>query len=242
VIAGRDFFLEVAAQIGYNNRWRSLRWNVNVLRLPLFPLQVVMLPGARLPLHIFEERYRTLINECVREEKEFGITLALGGEVSMVGCSAVVASVLKRYPDGRIDIIVEGRRRFRIEKYEASGAGYLVGEVEYMAIENEPINHRLAKETIRLYNNLVEVVYKNKISPVEEGTSDYQLSFLLAQKAGMDLPQRQLLLETSSENQRLKLLRNYLAEVVPKLTRASEIERVIRSDGYLPRNTTPEGE
>jgi Lon protease-like protein len=242
VLAGRDFFLEVLRQFGYNNRWRRLRLNVNAMNLPLFPLQVVMLPGARLPLHIFEERYRVLINECVREEREFGITLSVGSGVSTVGCSAVVASVLKRYPDGRIDVIVEGRRRFRIQNYETGSVGYLVGEVEFLAVENEPINRRLADETIRLYNSLVEVVYKNKIQPVEEGTRDFQLSFLLAQKAGMDLPQRQRLLETGSENKRLKLLRNYLAEVVPKLTRASEIERVIGSDGYLPRNLSTEDE
>ncbi len=201
--------------------------------LPLFPLQAVMFPGARLPLHIFEDRYRDLVNECLREEKEFGMTLAVGGDVASVGCTAAVSSVLKRYPDGRMDIVVEGRRRFRVHGHDVGPVGYLVGRVEYLPSDPQEVDRRLADETIRLYNDLVTLVYKERVDRVQEGSSDSQLSFFLAQKAGLDLPQRQQLLETESENERLKILHQYLTVVLPRLTRASEVERVIRSDGYL---------
>jgi len=211
---------------------------VGAFRLPLFPLQLVMFPGARIPLHIFEERYRTLMNECIRAESEFGITLFADGELSNIGCTAVVSSVRKRYADGRMDIIAEGRRRFRLLSHETGPQGYLIGTAEILSTEGAPANQSLADETIRLYNTLVALVYKNKIEPVEVGSKDSHLSFLLAQKAGLDLPQRQQILESPSEVERLTILRDYLTQVLPKLERASEIERIIRSDGYLPRHSS----
>lgn len=209
-------------------------------RLPLFPLQLVMFPGARIPLHIFEERYRILMKECLQGESEFGITLFIEGEISRVGCTAVVSSVRKRYADGRMDIIAEGRRRFRLLDYETGPQGYLVGNAVALPTEGPPARQSLADETIRLYNSLVALVYKNKIQPVEVGSRDSHLSFLLAQKAGLDLPQRQQILESASEVERLTILRDYLVQVLPKLERATEIERIIRSDGYLPRTSSEE--
>jgi len=147
------------------------------------------------------------------------------------------ASVLKRYPDAASTSLWKAGA-VRIEKYEASGVGYLVGEVEYMAIENEPINHRLPKKPSASTTTSSRWSTRTRS---RRWRRDKRLSVVVLshRRPGWISP-ASAALETSSENQRLKLLRNYLAEVVPKLTRASEIERVIRSDGYLPRNTTPE--
>jgi len=201
--------------------------------LSLFPLQAVLLPHARLPLHIFEERYKVLVSECIKDGREFGVILLREGQISGVGCTAIVVSVLKMYDDGRMDIVVEGKRRYRVSRTEKERAPYLVGHVEYLTPSVETIDRRLAGETIRLYNILVNLVYREKVEVVEEGRLDSELSFLLAQKAGMDLLLRQQLLELSSENQRLLMIKEYLSGVIPKLEHVGEIERIIRSDGYI---------
>src|ERR1700740_1133249 len=79
--------------------------------LPLFPLQVVLLPGAELPLHIFEDRYKEMIGEVIRDRLEFGVVLASEKGIVNTGCSATVDKVLRQYPDGRMDILSRGRRR-----------------------------------------------------------------------------------------------------------------------------------
>ncbi len=80
--------------------------------LPLFPLQLVAFPGTAVPLHIFEDRYKTMVGDCERSGAEFGIVLAKDGGIVNAGCTVVVETVLERYPDGRFDVLTRGRRRF----------------------------------------------------------------------------------------------------------------------------------
>ena len=210
--------------------------------LPLFPLQVVLFPESRLPLHIFEDRYKTLINECIGADREFGINLATGSDLAGVGCTARVVAVLKVYDDGKMDVVVEGKRRYRLVHRESLQAPYLLGRVEFFTSDPEEPDRELAGRTIRLYNELVTLVYRDTVERIDEALAGPEISFLIGQKAGMDLAQRQHLLELKSENQRLQLLHDYLQAVLPKLEQAGEIERVIRSDGYLPPSKPPEEE
>jgi Lon protease-like protein len=201
--------------------------------LPLFPLQVVLLPNSILPLHIFEERYKKLISECLVEGKEFGINLAKDNEVAKVGCTAVITNLVKRYEDGRMDILVQGHMRYLLGSVVSSATLYSVGHVTFLAATEEDVDGRLAAETVRLHNQLVEIVYGNRRFALEVDESNPMLSFMIAQKAGMELTQRQALLESNSENERLSVLRQYFIEVIPKLERLGEVERVIKSDGYI---------
>jgi Lon protease-like protein len=216
--------------------------DVGWTRLPLFPLQVVLFPASRLPLHIFEDRYKVLVNQCIRDDREFGIVLADGGEVAAVGCTARIVAVLKVYDDGQLDIVVEGCRRFRVHRFDEKRAPYTVGEVEFFGPAAEHVDGSLVDETIRLYNELVTLVYKEKVETIDRRAVPEELSFVIVQKAGMDVTRRQQVLETPSETERLKLLRDYLQEIVPKLEKAGEIERIVRGDGYLPRIQSPEDE
>src|ERR1039458_10383971 len=84
--------------------------------LPLFPLQVVLFPRTALPLHIFEERYKQMIEEVLRGKSEFGVVLAGEKGIVNTGCTATVEKILKKYPDGRMDLLTLGRRRFVIIK------------------------------------------------------------------------------------------------------------------------------
>jgi Lon protease-like protein len=201
--------------------------------LPLFPLQVVLFPNSALSLHIFEERYKALINECLTEKKEFGIVLVNEDQMSEVGCTATVREVLQKYEDGRMDIVVQGKRRYKVHRYDYDLAPYTVGFVQYMENSDEPIDPTLSRDTIELFNKLIAVVYKQSLQPIPPDLRSDGLSFVLAQKVGMNLDQRQQLLELISENRRLQKLRDYLADVIPKLEQMEEVERIIRSDGYM---------
>jgi len=202
-------------------------------RLPLFPLQVVLFPGSMLPLHIFEERYKALINECTNGKREFGINLVDGQRFCPVGCKASVTQVLQRYDDGRMDIVVQGGDRYTLLRYGDDVAPYLVGFVEKLWDRNEQVDNEVARDTVALYNRLIAAAYKDKVQPVPAEAEVDGISFRLAQKAGMSLRQRQELLELCSENERLRLLHKYLTEVIPRLEDLEELERIIRSDGYL---------
>lgn len=201
--------------------------------LPLFPLQVVLFPGSSLPLHIFEERYKTLIAESIEGGSEFGINLVTEKRIAEIGCTAIVRKVVQRFDDGKLDIVVLGKRRYRLRRYDDQKAPYLVGWVEFLPGSGETADHALLGDTIVLYNKLVSLVYKGTVQELAPNLQQEDVSFLLVQKAGMDLTQRQLLLETENENERLRLLHQYLSDVLPKLERIKEIERVIGGDGYL---------
>jgi ATP-dependent Lon protease len=201
--------------------------------LPLFPLNVVLFPRSALPLHIFEERYKLLVNECVERGTQFGIALARDEGMADIGCSASVSSVTRRYDDGRMDIVVGGERRYRLLHYESGRAPYLLGEVAYIEEPDEAVNGDLASSTIELFNALLVVAYKGTGTLVSSARSEAGLSYVIAQKAGLDLPRRQELLEIPGENARLRMLNDYLTELLPRLKRAGEVQRVVQNDGYI---------
>ncbi|HVD45581.1 MAG TPA: LON peptidase substrate-binding domain-containing protein, partial [Rubrobacter sp.] len=104
--------------------------------IPLFPLNVVLMPGAPLPLHIFEERYKQMVNECLEQEGEFGMVFADESGTREVGCTAKIVELVERYEDGRMLILVEGSRRFKLNNV-LTGKPYYVGEIEYFQDEAE---------------------------------------------------------------------------------------------------------
>lgn len=201
--------------------------------LPLFPLQVVLFPDSVLSLHIFEERYRQLINECLDGEKEFGINFVQETELARVGCTAVVTELVKRYDGGRMDILVEGRRRYALSQIVPSTSLYSVGNVIFLPPARERIDAALAAKTVALHNQLMRIVYRDREFDLEYDPANPELSFRIAQKAGMELAQRQAVLESNSENERLRLLHDYFVEIIPKLQSLETIERIIKNDGYI---------
>jgi Lon protease-like protein len=204
-------------------------------RLPLFPLNVVLFPDALLPLHIFEERYKTLVRESVTDENEFGINYFDSPKIHSEGCSARVQEILKRYEDGKMDIVVEGKRRYTIHNIEDSVAGYQVGDVSYFDDAQETLNDALRMRAIALYNRFIEIVFKKSLEPVAEGNLKPQLSFLLVQKSGLSLAQRQNFLTLRSENERLEILVQHLESVLPIVASQQKIEAFVMNDGYLPQ-------
>ena len=197
--------------------------------LPLFPLQVVLFPRTALPLHIFEERYKQMIADVQRGHTEFGIVLAGEKGIVNTGCTATVEKVLKKYPDGRMDLISLGRRRFEIILLNDEKP-YLRGAVEYFDDEGtDPIPPDVRKRVIDSYNDLRTL---DDSEPVHEPElSDPQLSFQLAQVVP-DLDFRQILLATRSEADRMRRLAEFFPSYNSRQRQIQHARAVAPTNGH----------
>jgi Lon protease-like protein len=173
-----------------------------VNQLGLFPLGLVLLPGERMPLHIFEPRYKELIGECLAEERPFGIVLADDSGLKEVGTEASVIEVLERFDDGRLNIVVEGGERFRVVEL-TSGRTFQTGEVEEVADDDVVFDQEDADRALGLFQELRELVGSDVEEP-EQG--EPALSYALASRVDFGLDPKQRLLELTSEAERLTLV------------------------------------
>ncbi len=199
--------------------------------LPLFPLPLVLLPRTPLPLHIFEDRYKEMIGEALAGKTEFGIVLAREQGILNTGCTAVIEQVLKRYPDGRMDVLVAGRRRFEILTLNDEKS-YLRGAVEFFDDEEGSAEQPGVRErAVEAYNALREI---DPDTPDAE-MGDPQLSFQLAQAID-DADFRLRLLRTRSEAARLEQLVEFCRLYLPKQREIARMKRVqpLNGHGRLP--------
>jgi Lon protease-like protein len=198
------------------------------LLLPLFPLQVVLFPGGLLPLHIFEDRYKEMMGEAVRDHTEFGILLATSQGLASVGCTAIVERVLKEFPDGRLDVLTRGRRRFELLLVNEDRA-FLRGSVEYLEDEpGEPAQEEREK-AIDGYNEFRRLSAEAPLTAVE--LENPALSFVLAEPVA-DLGFRQTFLGTRSEAERLKQLAGYFPKYVAREVYAKKVKSVAPRNGH----------
>jgi Lon protease-like protein len=204
--------------------------NADESLLALFPLGHVLLPGEVVPLHIFEERYKLLIEER-RDGGEFGMLLSEDDELRECGCAASVAEVIETFDDGRMNVLVQGGRRFRVlelrEPDDPAGE-YLSALVEYYddAIADTPPQLRAALlDVFRKMLLLMDV--KSPREPAGEGP----LSFRIAAAVDFGMPLKQELLESLSEEQRLETLLVAMEELLPRLELRKEREEAIRGNG-----------
>lgn len=208
-----------------------------MIKIPLFPLNLVLFPHSKLPLHIFEERYKKMIITCMQESKPFGINLMSNNNISAIGSTASVVSKFNVLPNGEMDIIIKGKSRYELLNYNLSTEGYFIGDIRYLEEETEfdKDDFNIAVEN---YNKLIDAAYKGtleKINPTDLKWIDgsESVSFFIAQKCGLNLQERQQLLEIDKEQERLNYLLNYFKEVMPKIMEADRISQIIQSDGYL---------
>jgi Lon protease-like protein len=201
--------------------------------LPLFPLNVVLFPQSQLHLHIFEDRYKILISESVSYDSAFGINFVHDSDIRTVGCTAAVREVVKRYEDGRMDIIVEGRRRYRLHNMVDAPHPYHSGRVSWIEDHAEETDDTLRRTAVRLHNEFVRTVFTGLVEQVDAEDVRKSRAFHLVQKAGMDLHQRHTMLVMQSENQRLGFLVRHLETVMPLLTSRKSVEEFARNDGYI---------
>jgi Lon protease-like protein len=197
--------------------------------LPLFPLSLVLFPRTPLPLHIFEDRYKEMMRDVLETQAEFGVVLAGEKGIVNMGCTAVVDKILKRYPDGRMDVLAVGRRRFEILGLDDEKA-YLRGEVEFFDDDDfaplPPDTQRLALER---YNDLIQLEKAQETAAPE--LSDPQLSFQLAQVVP-DVDFRQVLLSTRSESERMKRLAEFLPGYTSKQRQTQQMRDLAPRNGH----------
>ena len=204
------------------------------LIIPLFPLPLVIFPGSQYPLHIFEPRYKTLVSESLERDTGFGIVAKFENKISDVCTYVKIFKVLKKYPNGESDIIIEGHQRYLINSVKIHPVGYLVSEVEPYEDVAEPINRDLVIQVMILFEELLKRI--NYELPEEfwlnlsESTNK---SFKIAEKAGLTLEQQQELLILRNENERLKFLITHFENLEEKYSKEETIKSLIMSDGYL---------
>ncbi len=201
--------------------------------LPLFPLSIVLFPESFFPLHIFEEKYRNLINDCIDSQSDFGINLVLSGQIQEVGCSARITEIVKRYPNGQLDIIVRGIKKYKLKDSKLSQRLYLLGDVEYIEENIEYPDINLLDECITLYNKIATEVRSLRLEKVDSNMF-YSVtpSYFFAQKVGLSNKQKYDLLKMNNETERLNFLLKHLKEVEPMLRESEMTNRLIQGDGY----------
>ena len=205
-------------------------------RIPLFPLGVVLLPEMLLPLHIFEERYKLMISECIEEDKSFGIVLFDGESIHSVGCMARITDVTHRYDDGRMDIVTEGRERYVIREIIEEKA-YMEARVAFFDDEDEITEDDLQSHLGTARQLLKEVVGPdfNPDDPIFfSDKRPENIAFAIAALEGFTPAERQHFLEMTSGTERLKKSVQALSSLVQRTRLTNKILRIISGNGHPP--------
>jgi len=202
--------------------------------LPFFPLNLVAYPGETLNLHIFEERYRQLVNECMEENKTFGIPAFLDNRMPGCGTEMKVVALHERHPDGSMDISTEGIRVFRIETFDNPVAGklYAGGEVTFLPEDTDLI--RPLPQLVEL----LEKLYSLLTTPVAYDVKQKPFSFQVAHKAGLSLVDEYELLTIRRESARQQFLIQHLQKVIPIVAEMEHTKTRIRMNGHF-KNLDP---
>jgi Lon protease-like protein len=196
--------------------------------LPLFPLDLVLLPGTDLPLHIFEPRYQEMVGECLTGKTEFGVIRALEQDIAEIGCTAEIAEVTKRYGDGRLDLIAHGRERFELLEVDEKRS-FLRGEI--LLLPDEP-GAAAADQKARAIQFHLEILSLAGAAQDLSGADQDTLSFHLAGSLPLDLDFKQKLLATLSERERIEELATYLERLLPGLRRAARVREKAGGNGH----------
>jgi Lon protease-like protein len=200
------------------------------MKIPLFPLDVVLFPGAQLPLHIFEDRYKEMMGICLEHETAFGVVRAQRDGLAVIGCTARVARVVHRYDDGRMDILCQGERRFEIETLENSRP-FLEAQVDFFDDDDDQAPRSLREECLALH---FETLALAGIEKSEMPTNlDRPISFLLAANLPADLGFKQQLLNSRSDSERTEQLRDFYNSILPKLRAGAIAKKAAAHNGQV---------
>ena len=203
---------------------------MNTPEIPLFPLNTVLFPGMPLHLHIFEPRYKEMVHKCLHEKLEFGILLLHETQLCQVGCTARITQVLRQFENGSMDILTEGRRRFRVLDV-LNREAYLEAVVEYFDDETEDIPSDLLKKVLNAYQKMIRLQTRG-VGAIRGIFDPVHFSFIIASTIDMVLKDRQSLLELTSTTQRIRKLDTALLETMRKLDKQEKLKRVAEMNGH----------
>jgi Lon protease-like protein len=196
---------------------------------PLFPLGLVALPSELIPLHIFEERYKTMMARVLDEEGEFGIVWVADDGLRPVGCACEIAEVLERMPDGRLNLVARGTRPFRIETRQEE-LPYPAGVVEFLFDRAEEPDAAAAEDAHAAYAKLVEQATDRTPDPEEIARMS---AYEMAATVEFGLDAKQGLLDLRSESARLKLVARLFRAAIKRLDFVERAQARARSNGKV---------
>ncbi len=200
-----------------------------MVELGLFPLGIVLLPSERVPLHVFEERYQELIGECIALDEEFGLLYADESGLREIGCRAAVVEVIERFDDGRLNVLVEGRERFRILRH-TGGRSFSTADVDAVSDDDLRTAPEAAARALNAFQRLVELVEAEIELPDPLAP---QLSFELAGRVELEQEAKQELLESRSEAERLERVAELLEGAAAAVALAEEARQRASGNGKV---------
>ncbi len=203
--------------------------------LPIFPLNLVVLPGEPVPLHIFESRYKQLLADCAplagqQIYQPFGINYSQHKKLNEIGCSVLVNEIRHKYPNGELDIMTYGQKRYRLLSTHQQ-AIYLTGEVEWIEDQDgAAIEHDLRANALDLYYRFLKAI---EVEDPTLNTSSEQISFEIAYRVNLEKELKLKLLQSQSENERLQQMIAYLEKAIPEVAEAKLFRARVRANGYF---------
>ena len=202
--------------------------------LPLFPLQIVVFPGERLPLHVFEERYRELVKDCRDGMSAFGIPAYIDGKLGF-GCEVVISKVAKEYDSGRYDILCEATRAFSLLEMSNPMPGklYAGGLVSYLDNMEDGQDTQRERVVNLIYTLYEEIGVNYKVVPFQQFTS-----FAYGHKVGFNLKEEYAMLQMASEAERLLYMERHLQRIIPIIRQVNQTKKTIQLNGHF-RNFDP---
>ncbi|MFQ5630313.1 MAG: LON peptidase substrate-binding domain-containing protein [bacterium] len=205
-------------------------------KIPIFPLGIVLMPNMAMPLHIFEDRYKEMINRCLEKHQVFGLVFHDGKKMASVGCTARILKVLKKYKDGKMDIIIQGQDRFEVENLFEKKS-YLEAKVSYFDDVYEPDALRLEELATKL-RKLFTKMFKigGKILDIEslKNLDIKTLSFLAAFHEVLSPEEKQQFLEIRYIEERMQKGVEVIKKMIEILKMNKDIQNIIQSNGHLP--------
>lgn len=204
--------------------------------LPLFPLSLVIFPGERLRLHIFEPRYKQLIKECISEGTTFGIPVVMEQTVASIATEVRLASLVREYPGGESDIIVEGLQRVEVTNFHrvAPGKLYAGGEVQWLSNFDDP-EEDVQLELMNMLQQFYQILGMNRSLDIE--AADLR-AYDIGHKAGLNLRQEYELLTFDRERDRQRYLKTHLEKTIPIVEEAERLKVRAKLNGHF-KNVVP---
>jgi Lon protease-like protein len=196
---------------------------------PLFPLGLVALPTEMIPLHIFEERYKTMINECLEGEREFGIVWLADDGLREIGCACEIDRVLERTEDGRINLLVRGTRPFRVLERQGH-LPYPAGVIEFVEDEADEVDPELLADARAAYADLVRRATDHE---PETDALEEMGAYEMAATVDFGLDAKQGLLDLRSESARLRLVARLFRAAIKRLDFVDRAQARARSNGKV---------
>lgn len=199
--------------------------------IPIFPLELVVYPGEKVNLHIFEEKYKQLISECFKEKKPFGMPPIVNNRIAENGTLVRIEKIVRKYDDGKMDIIIEGTSVFKILEVIDSIPAKIYSGAIVKHLGNDETG--IAKHTQRIINNIRELhtlLHVNK--DFKKPDADLR-SYDIAHHAGLSLQEEYELLCLLREDQRIEYLRRHLKKIIPLAAGIESLKKKIQMNGHF---------